>query len=200
MLAQPKPLQVALAVLLLAPAPPMLFMGEEFAAATPFQFFCDFQGDLANAVTEGRRREFAGFRELADRAARARIPDPNDPLTFERSKLDWESLDAPQHKAWLEHYRSLLGLRRDHVVPRLPGMGAGAEFELVGVSGLTVRWRLGDGTGLTLLANLGGASVEGVLHFAGTPLYLSQPDLPAILAAGCIPAWSAAWFIEEAIP
>jgi len=82
----------------------------------------------------------------------------------------------------------------------LPGTGAGAEFELVGVSGLIVRWRLGDGTGLTLLANLGGASVEGVLHFAGTPLYLSQPDLPAILAAGCIPAWSAAWFIEEAIP
>ncbi|WP_413438471.1 malto-oligosyltrehalose trehalohydrolase [Sulfuriferula sp. GW1] len=200
MLAQPRPLQVVLAVLLLAPSPPMLFMGEEFAAATPFQFFCDFQGDLANAVTEGRRREFADFREFADAASRARIPDPNDPLTFEHSKLDWGSLGAPQHKAWLEHYRRLLGLRRDHVVPRLPGMGAGAEFELAGASGLTVRWRLGDGSGLTLLANLGDAAVEGTLHFAGTPLYLSQPDLPAMLASGRIPAWSAGWFIEDAIP
>jgi len=198
MLAAPAPLQVALAVLLLAPSPPMLFMGEEFAAATPFQFFCDFRGDLANAVTEGRRREFAGFREFADPAARARIPDPNDALTFEHCKLDWDSLNDPSHKAWLEHYRHLLMLRRDHIVPRLPGTGAGAEFELLGGSGLIVRWRLGDGSRLTLLANLGDDRVEGSLHFSGTAVYLSQPDLPEILATGRMPAWSAAWFIEEA--
>ncbi|MHB1174374.1 MAG: malto-oligosyltrehalose trehalohydrolase [Sulfuriferula sp.] len=198
MLAAPAPLQVALAVLLLAPSPPMLFMGEEFAAATPFQFFCDFQGDLANAVTEGRRREFAGFREFADPAARARIPDPNDALTFERCKLDWDSLESPQHQAWFQHYRYLLMLRRDHVVPRLPGMGAGAEFELLGAAGLCVRWRLGDASRLTLLANLGDASSEGIPPFCGTDVYLSQPDLPEILASGHIPAWSAAWFIEEA--
>lgn len=198
MLAAPAPLQVALAVLLLAPSPPMLFMGEEFAAATPFQFFCDFQGDLAHAVTEGRRREFAGFREFADPAARARIPDPNDALTFEHCKLDWESLNDPQHKAWLEHYRHLLMLRRDHIVPRLPGTGTGAEFELLDGSGLIVRWRLGDGSQLTLLANLGDDQVEGPLHFSGTAVYLSQPDLLEILATGRMPAWSAAWFIEEA--
>ena len=198
MLAQPRPLQVALAVLLLAPSPPMLFMGEEFAAATPFQFFCDFHGDLADAVTAGRRREFAGFREFANPAARALIPDPNDPATFERCKLDWNSLDEPQHQSWLAHYRSLLALRRMHVVPRLPGMGAGAKFELVGTTGLAVRWRLGDGARLTLLANLGDAPVEGALHFAGTALYLSQPDLPETLAVGRMPPWCAAWFIEEA--
>ena len=198
MLAQQRPLQVALAVLLLAPSPPMLFMGEEFAAATPFQFFCDFQGELADAVTEGRRREFAGFHEFADPATRARIPDPNDPATFERCKLDWDCLDEPQHKAWLEHYRSLLALRRTHVVPRLPGMGGGAEFELAGASGLVVRWRLGDGARLTLLANLGDGPVEGTLRFAGTAFYLSQPGLPEILTAGRMPPWCAAWFIEEA--
>ena len=200
MLAQPQPLQIALAVLLLAPSPPMLFMGEEFAAATPFRFFCDFQGELADAVTAGRRREFAGFREFADPAARARIPDPNDRATFECCKLDWNCLDEPQHKAWIEHYHSLLMLRRDQVVPRLQGMDGGAGFELVGASGLIVRWRLGDGAQLTLLANLGDAPVEGVLHFAGTALYLSQPGLPDIFSNGRMPAWCAAWFIEEAIP
>jgi 1,4-alpha-glucan branching enzyme/maltooligosyltrehalose trehalohydrolase len=198
MLAQQKPLQVALAVLLLAPSPPMLFMGEEFAAATPFQFFCDFQGELADAVTEGRRREFAGFRKFADPAARALIPDPNDPATFERCKLNWDCLDEPQHKAWLEHYRSLLSLRRTHVAPRLPGMGGGAEFELIGASGLVVIWCLGDSARLTLLANLGESPVDGVLRFAGTPFYLSQPGLPESLAAGIMPPWSAAWFIKEA--
>lgn len=197
MLAQQTPLQVALAVLLLAPSPPMLFMGEEFAAATPFRFFCDFQGELAEAVTDGRRREFAGFREFADPVAQARIPDPNDPDTFERCKLNWGCLDEPQHKFWLEHYRSLLSLRRTHVMPRLPGMGGGAEFELIGASGLVVIWRLGDGARLTLLANLGENSVEGALCFAGTPLYLSQTGLPESFAAGHMPPWSAAWFIKE---
>jgi 1,4-alpha-glucan branching enzyme/maltooligosyltrehalose trehalohydrolase len=198
MLTPQKPLQVALAVLLLAPSPPMLFMGEEFAAATPFQFFCDFQGELADAVTEGRRREFAGFGKFADPATRAAIPDPNDPATFVRCKLNWDCLDEPQHKVWLEHYRNLLTLRRIHVVPRLPGMGGGAEFELMGTSGLVVRWRLGDGARLTLLANLGDSPVDGVIDFAGTAFYLSQAGLAETLAAGRMPSWSAAWFIEEA--
>ncbi|MHB1515683.1 MAG: malto-oligosyltrehalose trehalohydrolase [Acidiferrobacteraceae bacterium] len=197
MLAQKRPLQVALAVLLLAPSPPMLFMGEEFAAATPFQFFCDFQGALAGAVTDGRRREFAAFREFADPAVRACIPDPNDPETFERCKLDWDCLEEPEHKAWLEHYRSLLALRRRHVVPRLPGMGGGAGFTLIGVSGLSVRWHLGDGAWLMLLANLGDGVVEGPLRCSGRPFYLSQPDLPETLAAGRMPPWCAAWFIED---
>jgi len=197
MLAQQKPLQVALAVLLLAPSPPMLFMGEEFAAATPFQFFCDFQGELADAITEGRRHEFSGFREFADPTVLTGIPDPNDPATFERCKLNWDCLDEPQHKAWLKYYRSLLALRRTHVVPRLSGMSGGAKFELVGTSGLVVRWHLGDNDWLTLLANLGDASVKGVLNFAGIPLYLSQPGLPEIFSAGRMPPWCAAWFIKE---
>ncbi len=198
MLAPQKPLQIALAVLLLAPSPPMLFMGEEFAAATPFQFFCDFQGELADAVTEGRRREFAGFSRFADPAARVGIPDPNDPTTFERCKLNWDCLNEPQHKVWLEYYRHLLMLRHTQVIPRLQDMRGGAQFELVGISGLVVRWRLGEGSHLTLLANLGNVQIEGALSRAGTPFYLSQAGLSESLAIGCIPPWSAAWFIEEA--
>lgn len=198
MLTPAKPLQVALAILLLAPSPPLLFMGEEFAAATPFQFFCDFHGELADAVREGRRREFSGFREFADPAARARIPDPNDLATFERCKLDWNCLNHPQHKSWLEYYRQLLALRRTQIVPHLPGIGGGAKFELIGVSGLSVCWCLGDGAQLILLANLGDASVEGILNVTGTPVYFSQTDLPEIFSTGTLPPWCAAWFITEA--
>jgi 1,4-alpha-glucan branching enzyme/maltooligosyltrehalose trehalohydrolase len=197
MLTQQTPLQIALAVLLLAPSTPMLFMGEEFAAATPFQFFCDFKGELANAVTEGRRREFSGFSKFTDPCTLPGIPAPNDPATFERCKLDWTCLNEPQHKTSLEYYRNLLALRNTHIVPRLPGMGGDAEFELIGASGLVVRWRLGDGSQLTLLANLGDSPVEGTLPFTDRAIYLSQSDLPEIYATGWMPLWSAAWFIKE---
>ncbi|PYX83975.1 MAG: malto-oligosyltrehalose trehalohydrolase, partial [Acidobacteria bacterium] len=83
----PRALRAAITVLLLAPSPPLLFMGEEFHAHTPFLFFCDFGGELAQAVTDGRRNEFARFARFSDPATRAQIPDPIAQETFERSKL-----------------------------------------------------------------------------------------------------------------
>jgi 1,4-alpha-glucan branching enzyme len=87
-------------ILLLAPSPPLLFMGEEFAADTPFLFFCDFGKDLAAAVTNGRRSEFSRFARFSDPELRARIPDPNAQETFFQSKLDWSSLSSPEHNNW----------------------------------------------------------------------------------------------------
>jgi 1,4-alpha-glucan branching enzyme/maltooligosyltrehalose trehalohydrolase len=197
MLAPAHRLQVALAVLLLAPSPPMLFMGEEFAAATPFQFFCDFKGELAAAVTEGRRNEFAGFSAFADPAARAQIPDPNDEATFLRCKLDWSCLTQPLHQGWLDYYRHLLALRHRHIAPQLPVMADSAEYQLLGASGLVVNWRLGDGGRLTLVANLGDEEVTGDLHYSGVAVFVSQTDLPTLFAAGCLPPWCVAWFIDE---
>jgi len=81
-LTTPAALRAATAMLLLAPAPPLLFMGQEMAADDPFLFFCDFGADLADAVTQGRRREFARFAQFADDAAQRSIPDPNDPTTL----------------------------------------------------------------------------------------------------------------------
>ena len=78
--------RAACAIVLLAPATPMLFMGEEWAASTPFLFFCDFEPELAQKVTEGRRSEFAGFAEFSDPAARERIPDPSSAQTFRGSR------------------------------------------------------------------------------------------------------------------
>jgi 1,4-alpha-glucan branching enzyme/maltooligosyltrehalose trehalohydrolase len=197
MLASEQRLQAGLALLLLAPAPPMLFMGEEFAAVTPFQYFCDFHDELAAAVTEGRRSEFAGFAAFADPAAQARIPDPNAAVTFLCSKLHWACLQLPQHQDSLDFYRHLLALRHTHLVPRLPALGDSGEFALLGAAGLRVSWRMSDGARLTLLANMGNEPVVAALHIAGQAFYISQADLPEALAAGTMPAWCVAWFLEE---
>ncbi|MBN3728330.1 malto-oligosyltrehalose trehalohydrolase, partial [Burkholderia sp. Ac-20379] len=116
-------LRAATALMLLAPAVPMLFMGEETGSTQPFQFFTDYTGELADAVREGRRREFAAFPAFADPEHRDRIPDPNDPATFARSSLadaaiDGESDDA---RTWRAFYRSALAVRSGFVTPHLPG-------------------------------------------------------------------------------
>ena len=117
-LATPALVQAARACVLLSPHTPMLFMGEEFGCTTPFQFFCDFTGDLAAAVTAGRRAEFGRFAAFADAEARARIPDPNDEETFLQSKLRWTDLDQAQHQQALSHTRQQLTVRREQLMPR----------------------------------------------------------------------------------
>ena len=87
---------MAAALLLFAPETPMLFMGQEFAASTPFLFFTDFNPELGRLVTEGRRSEFAAFRAFADPDVRDSIPDPQAEATFLASKLD---LDERQTNA-----------------------------------------------------------------------------------------------------
>ena len=109
------------AVLLLAPNVPLLFMGEEWGATQPFCFFTDFHDELADAVREGRRREFSKFPEFASEAARAHIPDPNALSTFAASRLDWSVPEQPEHAAWLDYVRGLLRLRHETIVPRLAG-------------------------------------------------------------------------------
>jgi maltooligosyltrehalose trehalohydrolase len=99
--------KVAAALLLLAPQTPLLFMGQEYDESAPFQFFADFQDPaLKKAVSEGRRSEFKDFDFN-------QVPDPEDPATFERSKLTWT--DGPENREMLEWYRRLLALRRQYV-------------------------------------------------------------------------------------
>ncbi|HUF87143.1 MAG TPA: malto-oligosyltrehalose trehalohydrolase [Thermohalobaculum sp.] len=160
-LAAPEAVEVLTAILLLSPMIPLVFMGEEWGETRPFQFFCDFQGELAEAVRQGRRREFARWRAFADAGLRESIPDPNSPTTFERSKLDWAGLEGPAGKARRALVRELLRLRRTQIVPRLPGMAAmNAEARPRGERGLEARWTLGDGSRLGLVANLGGAPLD----------------------------------------
>src|SRR5205807_7198077 len=123
-IADPPAVRAAVAILLLAPFPPLLFMGEEFGTETPFLFFCDFEKGLAEAVTAGRRNEFARFTRFNDPSARAGIPDPNAARTFENSRLDWNAIDERPHREWLRFYKNLLKLRCQHIVSRL---SAGCE-------------------------------------------------------------------------
>ena len=116
----------AYACLLLTPLVPMLFMGEEFAASTPFLYFCDFGPELAEAVTAGRRREFQRFAAFTDEAAIARIPDPNAAATFAGSKLRWAERSQFPHRERLALVRELLDLRRLDSRPILPGCGTAA--------------------------------------------------------------------------
>lgn len=196
-LAEPQALRAATALLLLAPAPPLLFMGEEFGADTPFLFFCDFGPELASAVTDGRRREFARFLKFADPAARERISDPNDPGSFISSRLDWNCLAQPFHRAWLHWYQSLLAIRRAQIVPRLPGTEAGrTEATLLGERALAIKWQLGDGSRLNLQANLGKAAVLDVARADGELLFASEGDLESRLTEGMLPPWTVGWFLE----
>ncbi|MDD5389780.1 MAG: malto-oligosyltrehalose trehalohydrolase [Gallionellaceae bacterium] len=192
-LAAPLIQEAVTAVLLLSPQPPMLFMGEEFAAAQPFLFFCDFGPELARAVTEGRRREFSRFARFADPAARERIPDPNAVATFEACVLDWSAIERAPHQAALDLHRRLLALRRQWIAPRLAGMGNGdPQMTLLSERALALRWRLGDGAMLSLQANFGEGAIAAAP--AGGDLLFATANLDAaMLATGQLPPWSVAW-------
>jgi maltooligosyltrehalose trehalohydrolase len=150
-------LQVAVAILLLAPSPPLIFMGEEFAAASPFQFFCDFEPALAAAIVRGRREQLQRFARFDNAQAVANFPDPTAESTFMRCKLDWPSLSRAPHSQWLAYYRRLLALRRREIVPLIPDIDADRRsFRIDDDRGLYVHWPLAGGHGLALAANLGG--------------------------------------------
>jgi len=193
-IADPAALRLATAALLLAPAVPLLFMGEEFAATAPFLFFCDFAGELAQAVRDGRRREFAAFARFADPAARERIPDPGAPETFERSKLRWDEASQPGHREWLALYRGLLATRARRIVPHLAGDRFAASHAVHGASGLAVDWALGDGARLHLRANFSGAPADGLPPAPGEILH-AQGGAPE---GSRWPAWSGRWTLEAA--
>ncbi len=196
MLAQEAPLRAATVAWLLAPAPPMLFMGEEFGAATPFLFFCDFGPELAAAVTAGRRREFARFERFSDPAAQAAIPDPNAADTFARSKLDWGCTQREPHARWLKLYRDLLALRREQVVPRLAGMsGHAGRFEVLSEGAVLVHWQLGEGSGLTLYLNLAAAPAPVGGLPAGRLLWCEPGIDGQALVSGRLAPFTAAYYL-----
>jgi maltooligosyltrehalose trehalohydrolase len=160
-------LRLSAGLLLTSPFVPMLFQGEEWAASTPWMYFTDFPDpELARAVTEGRRAEFASFGW--DPSA---VPDPQDPATFAASKLDWAEPGGGAHLDTLDWYRTLIRLRREH-----PDLTDGRHGRTtVGTHGDSVlEVTRGD---CTVAANFGGqpasitvrpgvlaaASVEGVV-------------------------------------
>ena len=163
-LVAPERLSLARAIFLLAPQIPLLFMGEEWAASSPFQFFVDFENDpdLAKAVREGRRGEFAHFKAFADPEASQRIPDPTDRATFERSRIAWDEAGRPPHRDILSETGRLLGLRRTEIVPRIASAYRGSRQASSG-NVLDVTWTFESGV-LRSIANFG---ADGVSVTAG---------------------------------
>ena len=152
----PLPLYRALTgLLLLSPYTPLLWMGQEWAASTPFQFFTDHTPALGALVTEGRRSEFAGFSAFHDPAVREHIPDPQAEATFVRSKLQWDEVDRPPHGGVLALHRELLALRRSSPALRTRDR-AGFAVEAFGECALALRRESAEGDVVLAVVHFGG--------------------------------------------
>ena len=154
--------RAASTLLLTSPMTALLFMGQEWAASSPFQYFTDLEPGLGELVTEGRRREFEYFPEFADPVARLRIPDPQDAATFERSKLDWSERERPPHVQSLALYTDLLRLRNTH-----RALGAAEETSIdampIGDGTLLMRRHAG-GERFLVVVRLEGAGTSSIPH------------------------------------
>jgi maltooligosyltrehalose trehalohydrolase len=183
-LASPARQKVGAALLLTGPFTPLLFQGEEWAASSPFPFFADHEGDLAEAVRRGRLAEFEAFGWAPEDVA-----DPEDPATFAAATLRWDERGEGVHADMLAWYRTLLGLRAEHPDLRDPALPADLEAD-----GHRIVVRRG---GVTVVALIGGDALDVVLDRPHTLLAGSDPavavegatvhllpDTAAVLAAG----------------
>ena len=179
-------LRAAAALLLTTPFTPIVFMGEEWGASTPFQYFTDHHAELGKAVSEGRKREFSSFGWKPED-----VPDPQDVATFERSKLKWAEVAQSPHREMLEWYRALIALRRRMPPARGP-VGEGVHVDVDEVARRIAIAR----DGVAVFVNLGeadwNAKLEGPMKVA-----LSSPtDIAVEKGKVCLPPSSVA-VLEE---
>jgi maltooligosyltrehalose trehalohydrolase len=196
-LARPSALRAATALLLLSPQIPLLFMGEEFGATQPFLYFTDHSPELAQAVRDGRRQEFAAFEAFADPAQREKIPDPNAETTFEQS-IPEEGRDA---RAWRDWMRELLALRQTRLVPQFAGCHALGAC-VIGESAVAARWKLRDGTVLALALNLSKTEInvklDAIAKTGGADLLFETEGALQALGNDRLPADSFIALLEPA--
>ncbi|CAG9171275.1 malto-oligosyltrehalose trehalohydrolase [Cupriavidus pampae] len=186
-LTDPDALRAAVALQLLSPQIPLIFMGEEDGAREPFLYFTDHPPALAQAVRDGRRREFGAATAFSDERRAASIPDPNAPETFEASRPHCDDTDG-YCRAWHHYYSELLSIRRHELVPRLAGTRS-AGVEILGDRALVARWTLGDGSVLAIWLNFGDVPVPAQCE-ASTALHSSlTPGGIATLTGGTLPPW-----------
>lgn len=194
-LAPPERLSLARAALLLGPQIPMLFMGEEWGATTPFQYFVDFtDSDLAKAVREGRAREFAGFGAFSDEALRDAIPDPTADTTFAHSRLNWDEREEPAHHGVLEETRRLLAVRAKSIAPLLASPYRGGRWTRSDDDLLDVSWDFAIGS-MRLLIHLGESACEVPVPSGWDIAWASEGIVPA--EAVTLTPWSGALLIRR---
>lgn len=167
--------RIAAALVLASPYVPMLFQGEEWGSTSPFQYFTDHQdSELGRAVAQGRRSEFAAFGWEPEQ-----VPDPQEPATFERSRLDWSQLGEPRHAEMLEWYRALVALRAAE-----PDLRAGQCPSCVEVDA-TAGWLRVERGPWSIVVNLG-AREQRVPCPAGTVALASDPACPGATRDGAL--------------
>jgi maltooligosyltrehalose trehalohydrolase len=175
--------RVAAALVLTSPFTPMLFMGEEWAASTPWQYFTDHQEvELADTVRDGRRREFAHHGWAAED-----VPDPQDPATFERSRLDWAELGGEPHSSMLDWHRRLIALRKatpDLADPRLGQVQV--RYDEV------ARWVVVDRGELRVVCNLAAGAQSVPLDLPADEIVISSADLSVSPSGVTVPGESVA--------
>lgn len=182
---QPGALEAAVSLQLLSPFIPLVFMGEEQGADTPFLYFTGFADpELAEAVKCGRRSEFPDFHGEQDD-----IPDPNALESWESSKV--ESAYSERAQRWRTRYRDLLALRREIIVPVLKGTTC-ESVSVLGEGCVVARWVMGDGSRMSLYCNLSDQNVKiapGLRDAAETVFHESTQGATASLLAGLLPAY-----------
>jgi malto-oligosyltrehalose trehalohydrolase len=193
-LAPPEAVRAIAAVYLLMPQIPMLFMGEEWAATTPFPFFSDYGGELAEAVRQGRFEQIKRTSH-ADAETLSRIPDPQAESTFLAAKLRWEELDDPAHAARLEWYRRVLAVRREQILPLLSGLTERCgTYQVTAVGQFECEWMVRDGRRLCLRANLSVApSQQQTTRGTGDLLWLEGSED----GDGHLGPWSVRWEMTQ---
>jgi len=185
-LAPPQAMDAGMALLLLAPQIPLLFMGDEWGSRTPFHFFTSHGPDLAQAVRDGRRREFAAFAGFADLVDQLR--DPNDHATFADSIPDPGEAELAPGSTRADLVRRLLLLRHCEIIPRLDDTRTEAS-EVLGATAVVVHWRLGDGSVYALYVNLG--DQPAAARRRGGEVMVAVPETAAAeLDRGTLPPWS----------
>jgi malto-oligosyltrehalose trehalohydrolase len=190
-------LRAATAVLLLAPSPPMLFMGEEWNAPEPFPYFCDFEPELATKVREGRKIEFQHFERFRDPAHSDSLPDPTTASTMKSACLDWGKLTVAGHEDWLDLYRRLLMIRQRDIVPLVPEIRFGACSKLEAGAAFAVDWALSEGSVLHLIANLADEPARLVGRTAGRLIYATHPNIRQTVTKNELAPWSVTWLLER---
>ena len=203
-LVPPAAAELATLLALLTPATPLLFMGEEFGASEPFLYFADWEGDLREAVREGRKREFGHATRQPDGTS-IPLPDPCDAATFAASHPDEARRNTDEGRRCMQRVQDALAVRRKAIVPRQALLVTGRhEAERIGAGGIRVRWHCNDRTVLALDLNIAAepldAGATGLAELADPQVLFAQNRADRDPANRRWPAWSALWFLAHRAP
>ena len=181
------------AILLLSPQVPLLFMGQEWAASTPFPYFCDYHGSLADAVRRGRCEQLQKQDPAPSADELSRAPDPQAESTFRSAQLRWEESEHGIHSEWLAWYKRILAVRREQIIPLLSGLSkTSGEYQVISAGLLRVSWELRAGKRLHLAANLCATETENFPETKGEVIWIEGSQQGT--KAG---PWSVRWSIEN---